>query len=410
MPSGPEGVPQPFLVVQGESVDLTPVVLASMERAAGDGTVHWAHVKVEHTASAATGLSRVCSQFRFVSYATEECHGLEACSLSDAGRSREVFTCRVSVRRPGLDVEQGLRLANDLNRLGWANAYFCPSDKLLIVSKRSAVEQATGTGGISDESFLTSSPLDLFFTAVLATALASLRLAPQEVLIGDGQRLWSANPLSNCSDAFACWVISRLLRWGAATLELNSPAFNVVVYAGAACLALVIREASESQDYGWTETEEQDLRARVSGWISDPPALASQDGRMFDLVLHDLEHICEWALRDQIPSSGCAAEDVYFSLFAKSLQEHPEVWKGVVLANEDLKVVASIGFNLTADQVSKEKATRYFGSFPLATGKEITFSALLSDECWVSSRCGPVSPVLLTREIMCLFPFRLWIP
>ncbi len=409
MPSGPVDVPQTFLVAQGESVDPTPVVLALMERAAGDGTVHWAQVTVEHPASGAAGLSRVCSQFRFTSYPTEECLELEACYLSNAGGSRDVFTCRASVRRPGLDVEQGLQLANDLNRLGWANAYFCPSDKLLVVSKRSAVEQVAGTGGVSDESF-TRSPLDLFFTAVLATALAALRLAPQEVLIGDGQRLWSANPLSNSSDAFACWVISRLLRWGAATLELNSPAFNVVVDAGAACLALVIREASESRDYGWTETEEQDLRARVSGWISDSPALASQDGRMFDLVLHDLDHICEWALRDQIPSSACAAEDVYFSLFAKSLQGHPEVWKGVVLANEDLTVVASIAFNLTADQVSKEKAARYFGGFPLVTGKEITFSARISDECWVFPRRGPVSPVLLTREILCLFPFGLEIP
>lgn len=363
----------------------TAVDLASMERAVGAGRVHWAHVRVEHPASNATGLSRVSSQFQFASYPTEECLELEACCLSNAGGSRGVFTRRASVRQPGLDVEQGLRLVNDLNRLGWANADFCVSDKLLIVSKRSAVEQATGAGGISDESPFTGSPLDLFLTAVLATALASLRLAPQEVPIGDGQRLWSANPLSNSSDAFACWVISRLLRWGAATLELNSPAFNVVVVvvvdAGAACLALMIWEASESRDYGWTENEEQDLRAGVSGWIFGSPGLASHDGRMFDLVLHDLDHICEWALRDQMPSSACAAEDVYFSLFAKSLQENAEVWKGLVLANEDLTVVASIGFNLTADQVSKEKATRYFGSFPLATGKEITFSARLSDEC-----------------------------
>ena len=353
----------------------TAVDLASMERAVGAGRVHWAHVRVEHPASNATGLSRVSSQFRFASYPTEECLELEAGYLSNIGGSRDVLNCRVIVSRPGLDVGQGLRLANELNGLGWTNADFCVSDKSLIVSKRSAVEQPTGARWISDESPFTGSPFALFFAAVLATALASLRLVPQEVAICAGQRLWSADPLSKSCHAFGCWVMLRLIRWEAATLKLNSPAFNVVVDAGAVCLALVIRDASESRDYGWTETEEQDLRARVSKWSSDSPLPAAQDGRMFDLVLHDLDHLCRWALRDQIPGSACVAEEVYFSLLAKSLQENPEVWKGVVLANDDPTVVASNGLNFNADQVSKENAARYFGSFPLDLGVESTFSA-----------------------------------
>lgn len=93
--------------------------------------------------------------------------------------------------------------------------------------------------------------------------------------------------------------------------------------------------------------------ARVSKWSSDSPLPAAQDGRMFDLVLHDLDHLCRWALRDQIPGSACVAEEVYFSLPAKSLQENPEVWKGVVLASDDPTVVASNGLNLNADHVSK---------------------------------------------------------
>ena len=228
----------------------------------GAGRVHWAHVRVEHPASNATGLSRVLSQFRFASYPTEECLELEAGYLSNIGGSRDVLNCRVIVSRPGLDVGQGLRLANELNGLGWTNADFCVSDKSLIVSKRSAVEQPTGARWISDESPFTGSPFALFFAAVLATALASLRLVPQEVAICAGQRLWSADPLSKSCHAFGCWVMLRLIRWEAATLKLNSPAFNVVVVvdAGAVCLALVIRDASESRHYGWTETEEQDLR------------------------------------------------------------------------------------------------------------------------------------------------------
>jgi hypothetical protein len=381
-----------------------------MERAGGANAVRWGDAKADHLVPSVLSASRVRFQLKFTSFPSEQWLEGEAGFLSNQSDYRETLTCCVRIIQLETNVQQGLMLANDVNRLGWATVVFCPSDGTFRISRKSVVRQTHEALASSDGSHGTRIALDHLLTTVLATALACLRLQLLDTTPAPGRRLWSNDLFRKPGDAVACWVISRLVRWNVGVLEPDSPAFDLIVGACAGCLALVNREATESQDYGWSVSEERELRASVTTWITHRRSLGPQDEAMLDVVLHDLDHLCRWALRNQMPSTSGSLGDSSSAVLAKCLPGSPELWIGLTLSSDDLTVIASVGLNLEQNRIAKSFARQLFGFLPVEPHKDRKRSALNSPGSWVSTADIPVAPGFLQREIRALLPLGSTLP
>jgi hypothetical protein len=305
-----------------------------------------------------------------------------------SARNAEVPQVRVRMTVPvaAMNADAALRIANDINRKGYAPVYYDAESKALVVQDVVVFTGFHDTPTVDFDPAFTLAQNEVTLNTLVAAFNAAYACVqavwPERVRSEQTLMRVEASP-PDLLDAFSVFVLSRMYRWGLIRLENDGAALRLLRDAAARCL--LADEAAVLEPGAEHARSEEAARARVEGWMRSRMWRERCDDAYLDAILFDVDRAARTQLRELMSDPPTARPLHQMRLLEDALARRLENWQGVQVTEGNPRAALAVGLDVEIDRVSPSFVQRLCERHPFLAPVAGAASVVLPQEHWLTT-------------------------